>query len=64
MDREKIVEAMGIIKKTCEMHVFCISCPFGVKRRGLEYECYITQKSPYRWKINEPKELGRAYKEE
>jgi len=55
-DREKILNALRVIKDTCKGHS-CDGCPL----RNNEYGCYITTRIPNHWEIRDEPEKWRAF---
>lgn len=58
MDREKILDALKVIKDTCMVHT-CDGCPL----RDNEHGCHLVAESPDNWEIREKNEIWRAFNE-
>lgn len=56
-EKQKLIDALKTIRKTCEKHVdACSSCPLGDD----DGSCHILELSPCNWCINEPETIWRA----
>ena len=59
---EEIMDALRVIKDTCDGNRTCGACPF-LDTTGDSYGCYMKAHSPYDWAFHTPKpEVWRAFK--
>lgn len=56
--REKILEALNVIKDTCKDACNCETCPL----RSENNDCYIGDKTPFDWNIMVTDDLWRAFR--
>lgn len=57
---KEVINALKVIKEVCENTEMCRFCPL---RNGYD-SCSLRSEIPSKWKLNEPREPFRAFKEE
>lgn len=60
MEKEKILEALRMIKKVCEAYADCTKCPFRNWERLSG--CHFKDIAPVHWCLDESEEPWRAFK--
>lgn len=63
-ERNSLVDALNIVKKECEKHAACETCPMAYRNVVGEMRCYIRDNIPSLWKIKEKEREStwRAFK--
>lgn len=60
MEKEKIVEALRVIKKVCQTYDNCKECPF--RNWQQPSGCHFRDIAPVHWCLSESEEPWRAFR--
>lgn len=63
-ERNNLIDALNVIKKECEKHACCETCPMVYRNYMGEEWCYLKDNTPSMWRIKEreKEDIWKAFK--